>query len=582
MEFDIRTLILVIVTTYLIQASVFFYQYKINKNIKGPGWCVLWSVAETIMLALMFLRDIPSFQHLVIFLQNAIGMLGMIFLYIGTLRFFDKRVNLKSLALVFFIFLMLHLYFNFINDDIKIRTILISVLFSLISFSTAFSIIKFKNRELVLSANFTATVFIIYGSFFVNRAIMTFLGVQPTDVMSPSLLNALVYFIGLIVSLVLTLGYIMMINQRLNSETTEAKTHFELIFNTSPDAITINRLSDGCFLECNESFANISGFKKEDVSGFSDTKINFWKNPDDRLGLIKIVSEQGFCDNYEAIFLRKNGKEFTGLLSAKILNIKGIHYLLSVIRDITEKKQIEEELKHKNEELNSLNASKDKFFSIIAHDLKSPFNLFLGYTELMVEQSEGWTLTMFREYATRMRESATNLYHLLENLLDWSRMERGFIPFNPSPIHLNLLIDESLVLITEAAKLKEIEIISDINNNCDVLADKDTLQTVIRNLVSNAIKFTPRGGKITLSAIPIDNKKIQISIKDSGIGMSPAMVRNLFKLDGQTNRKGTENEPSTGLGLILCKEFVEKHSGRIWADSEEGKGSEFCFTLPYV
>jgi len=339
-------------------------------------------------------------------------------------------------------------------------------------------------------------------------------------------------------------------------------------------------LSDGRFLECNDSFFNIFGYTKEEVLGISSTMINLGENPNDRLEITKIINEQGFCDNYEVSLPRKNGQAFTGLLSAKILKIREIPHLYSVIRDITERKQMEEELKHKNEELKILNVSKDKFFSIIAHDLKSPFNFFLGYTELMVEQSEEWTLTMFREFAIRMRESATNLYHLLENLLDWSRMEQGFVPFNPATINLNILIDESLNSIVEAAKLKEIEIISDINNDYEVIVDKNILQTVIRNLVSNAVKFTPRGGKVTLSAVPIDNKKMQISIKDSGIGMSPALICNLFKLDVQVSRKGTEKEPSTGLGLILCKEFIEKHNGKIWVESEEGKGSEFYFTIP--
>lgn len=580
MEFDIRTLILVIVTTYFIQALVFFYQYKIHKNIKGPGWWLLWSIGESIMLLLIFFGDIPSFHHYGIALRNLFGALGMIFLYIGTLRFFERNVNLKLIVLIFFIFFTFHLYFNFVNDNLKGRIILFSVLFSAISFMTAFSLLKFKNREVNLSANFLAGTYILYGVFFVNRVIITHFGVNSADLLSPCFLNSLIYFIGLIVSISLTLGYTMMINQRLNSEVIEAKAHFELIYNTSPDAITINRLSDGWFLECNDSFFNIFGYTKEEVLGISGTLISFWKNPNDRLELMKIISEQGFCDNYEVLLLRKNGPVFAGLLSANILNVRGIPHLYCVIRDITERKQIEEELKHKNEELKILNVSKDKFFSIIAHDLKSPFNIFLGFTELMVEQSEGWTLSMFREYATRMRESATNLYHLLENLLDWSRMEQGFIPFNPAAIHLNLLIGESLTSIVETAKLKEIEIISDINDDYEVIVDKNILQTVIRNLVSNAVKFTPRGGKVTLSALPVDDKKMQISIRDSGIGMSPALISNLFKLDVQVSRKGTEKEPSTGLGLILCKEFIEKHSGKIWAESKEGKGSEFFFTIP--
>ena len=136
-------------------------------------------------------------------------------------------------------------------------------------------------------------------------------------------------------------------------------------------------------------------------------------------------------------------------------------------------------------------------------------------------------------------------------------------------------------MMLESAKSKGIEIACNVPVEIEVFADNHILQTVIRNLVSNAVKFTPKGGKISVSAEATSDKGVQISIKDTGIGMSPKMVDNLFRLDVQTNRKGTEGEPSTGLGLMLCKEFVEKHGGKIWVESEEGNGSTFYFTLPY-
>jgi len=254
--------------------------------------------------------------------------------------------------------------------------------------------------------------------------------------------------------------------------------------------------------------------------------------------------------------------------------------LIGTNYDITEIKQMESEIRHKNKELQKLNAEKDKFFSIIAHDLKSPFNSFLGLTQIMAEELPNLTMAQVQEIAVSMSKSATNLYRLLENLLQWSRMQQGSIPFNPEFLQLLQVVEECIEMIKEPAKNKGIEINYDIPGDLAVFADSNILQTVIRNMVTNAEKFTPKGGKISVSAKVLIDKSVEISIKDTGIGMSQSMVENLFRLDVPTNRKGTEGEPSSGLGLFLCYEFIKKHGGKIWVESEEGKGSEFKITLP--
>jgi len=261
--------------------------------------------------------------------------------------------------------------------------------------------------------------------------------------------------------------------------------------------------------------------------------------------------------------------------------------VVGTARDVTLTKQLENEKSHtlellrKNEEnLEKINAEKDKFFSIIAHDLRSPFSGFLGLTQIMAEDLQSLTMAEIQDISLSMKNSAVNLFRLLENLLEWARMRQGLIPFNPQMISLLPLIDESVSMIYESARGKQIEIIYDIPTCSLVFADRNILQTVIRNLVSNAVKFTPKGGRINILTKITGDQGVEISIKDSGIGMNSTMVDNLFRLDIQTNRLGTEGEPSTGLGLMLCKEFVEKHAGRIWVKSQEGKGSVFYFTLP--
>ncbi len=248
--------------------------------------------------------------------------------------------------------------------------------------------------------------------------------------------------------------------------------------------------------------------------------------------------------------------------------------------NIDERKKAEAEIQLKNEELLRINSEKDKFFSIIAHDLRSPFNGFLGLTEIMAEEITTMTMAEIQKYAIVMRTSATNLYSLLGNLLEWSRMQRGLSTFAPKSFLLMQKILESMVYVLESAVKKEISISYDIPENLEVYADKNMVGGIIRNLVSNAVKFTPKGGNITISAKSVHGNLIEISIKDSGIGMNTNMVDHLFRLDINTSRTGTEGEHSTGLGLILCKDFIEKHGGKLWVESEVEKGSTFRFTLP--
>jgi signal transduction histidine kinase len=251
-----------------------------------------------------------------------------------------------------------------------------------------------------------------------------------------------------------------------------------------------------------------------------------------------------------------------------------------MIEALREKELLEVKLKTQFAELQKVNSEKDKFFSIIAHDLRSPFNGFLGLTQLMAEQLPTMTMEDIHLIAVSMQNSATNLFRLLENLLEWSRMEQGMIPFKPEEIQLRESADKSIAIVLENAHAKDIEIKISIASGIVVYADSNILQTVIRNIVSNAVKFTPKGGKIKVNAFTNGENRVQVSITDSGIGMKPDMLANLFKLDVPTGRPGTEGEASTGLGLILCKEFVEKHGCKLWAESEVGKGSTFSFTVP--
>jgi PAS domain S-box-containing protein len=239
-----------------------------------------------------------------------------------------------------------------------------------------------------------------------------------------------------------------------------------------------------------------------------------------------------------------------------------------------------DELSETKEKLEKINSEKDKFFSIIAHDLKSPFNGFLGLTRIMVEEIQELSMEEVHQFSKSMLSSATNLYKLLENLLEWSRIHRGLTKFHPENCFLQNIVNQILEVQSEVAKNKEIEFVNNIHDDIIVTADVQMLNTILRNLISNAIKFTSRGGSVEIgSSIRASEGSIIIYVKDSGIGMTSETISKLFKLDENVSQIGTEGESSTGLGLILSKEFIEKHKGKIWVESEVGKGSTFSFTL---
>ena len=256
-----------------------------------------------------------------------------------------------------------------------------------------------------------------------------------------------------------------------------------------------------------------------------------------------------------------------------------IYGFYALVTDVTSIKEAELKIQQQNEQLIDLNAAKDKFFAIIAHDLRSPFIGFLGVTKIMAEQLDSMTIKEIQKFAEQMSKSATNLFNLLENLLNWTSMKQGLIPFKPQIIVLADAYQDAVDVLRPNAEAKNITLNYSAIDQLIVFADGDMLKTVLRNLVSNAIKFTNNGGFISINAKQADSS-ITISVSDNGVGIQPDELCKLFHISNVQTTRGTADEKGTGLGLLLCKEFVEKHQGKIWVESEVGKGSDFKFTLP--
>lgn len=242
-----------------------------------------------------------------------------------------------------------------------------------------------------------------------------------------------------------------------------------------------------------------------------------------------------------------------------------------------QKIQIEEQKK----ELETLNATKDKFFSIIAHDLKNPFASLIGASGYLLSSSNELSQEQMTNFLTIINNSAKQGHRLLENLLEWSRMQTGMMSWQPEQVDLWDLVNEVVSLLRGSAETKQIHLEAKVDENLSAFVDPNMINTVVRNLVSNAIKFTPNGGEIIVESRQSKNF-IEITVKDNGVGIKAENIEKLFKIDEQVMQNGTENETGTGLGLILCKEFIDKHKGELLVKSEINKGSSFIFRLPMV
>ncbi|NVN95587.1 MAG: PAS domain S-box protein [Bacteroidetes bacterium] len=368
------------------------------------------------------------------------------------------------------------------------------------------------------------------------------------------------------------------ITERKRSE--EQITKLSQAMEQSPVSIVITNLK-GDIEYVNPKFSIITGFTYEEAIGnnprilksdetTSDEYKELWEN---------ITSGKEWRGEFHN--KKKNGELYWEFASiSPIKNNEGvITHFLAVKEDITERKKIDQSIKESEAQLKELNATKDKFFSIISHDLRSPFNSILGFSEILIDQIKRMDYKGIDEYAKIIQKSSFRALDLVTNLLEWSRLQTGRIDFNPEYFELHALIKETTELLVDSAQQKSINIFSESPRNIPVFADKAMISTVLRNIISNAIKFTNTNGKILISTEQKQNELL-VTVSDNGIGIKKEILEKLFRIEETYSTKGTQNEQGTGLGLILCKEFIGKHGGKIWVKSEVGNGSKFIFSIP--
>lgn len=355
----------------------------------------------------------------------------------------------------------------------------------------------------------------------------------------------------------------------------KAEAKYKSIFDNAIEGIYQTSI-DGKIITANKALLDMLGYDNmEEFLNLDAT--SFYVNPDDRKAFKTIMDKDGKVIDYELRLRRKDGKEITVVENARaVKDYEGnILYYEGMIQDITKRKEDENAIR-------LLNAQKDKFLSIISHDLRAPFNSILGFTEMLLDETVEFPPEEKKEFLSYIKHAAEQQLRLLNNLLDWSRLETGRIRFEPRPLNLKEITESVMNSLMGNAHRKNIELTCQIPDDITINADLNLIQQLLSNLIGNAIKFTPQNGKVWIKYEELLDKFVKISVNDTGIGIPEADIDKLFRIDTKYFTRGTEGEEGSGLGLALCSEIIQKHGGEIYVESQVNKGSSFYFTLPAV
>lgn len=454
---DIKTLVLVIAETYLVQALALLYMSKYISMYRSIRLWAFGSILLFLGFVSLYLCSFNFYENELILLTNAFQVGGILLFQIGTKRMLNIPVKINYAIWFAIIYLVLTAFFTYVISTMNVRIVLFSIAICILTFRIADVLVKNYTQPNKLSSRILAGAFYGIALIFALRALATILYPFKSDnFFQGNFIQDFTFLIGSGLGLFLTLGIIVLKNQTLNNE-----------------------------------------------------------------------------------------------------------------------------LMERSKELLKSNSEKDKLISILAHDLRGPINTLAGFTDILVDPNNNLQSDKVREIQLSMQRTTHSTSILIDNLLDWSRIQQNIHPFSPQTLIYQDFMSEVMGILLASAENKNIHIHDNIPSSTELIGDRRMVQSIFRNLIANAIKFTPKNGEITLSTEVTANGKTIFCVQDNGIGMQDELLVSLFDRKSNNNRIGTNGESSTGLGLILCMDFVEKHGGRIWATSKTDEGSTFHFTLQH-
>ncbi|WP_210416515.1 PAS domain-containing sensor histidine kinase [Leptospira bouyouniensis] len=589
MNLDPRTVVFInIVGCLLMSAGLWFasgYYFKKLRMVKawslatllqGFGWIVMGALRG----------QIPDWIS--ISFGNTFIFLSILSYHVIIVSLFGKKSNWK-IGVFFAVVLFVTLAFYQVSTFPQQYRISILSLFPSIQFLLTAKTIFVENRKQRLTGNFIFYLFLFSGFFLFGRSLVyAFTEVSITQIaFGKGPIQDITYLFFYVISVLLTFGFLLMCIDIFIKGQIQDEEKYKSLAENSTDIIWVWNFDLEKFTYVSPSIAQVAGYSIKEASNIhiSDT---FTKDTYLQFKELLIPRMIDFRNSnmkipyaYELEQLRKDGS--TIWIEANTVFQKNQNSeieLLGVSRDIDGRKKSEREMNRYFKELQLLNYTKDKFFSIISHDLKGPIggmNTFIG---MILEDMETRSPKRMRNDLNILYQSSGEVYALLENLLTWARSQTNEITFLPENVSVKTVVDTVISYFTFMTENKEIRIQNLIDNDIFVFADENMLETILRNLVSNAIKYSHVGGQVKISAEPIDGN-VSIQVEDFGTGITDEIRSTFFQIDAkQKSMPGTLGERGTTLGLILCKEFIEKNHGKIFVQSEVGKGSKFFITLP--
>jgi PAS domain S-box-containing protein len=552
MNIDIRTLSIVLSITAVLQTSVILMQYLTNKTYKGIGWWLTGYFFMAISSAFIPLREVAELEKLSIIITNLFQIAGAVVLYSGVNAFFNKKIKYILPILFSIAYITIASYFTFADNNLTVRIINNSIALAAVSFIISHTLFINKDRSISISALFLSSVFLFQGIMFTSRAAAAIIQPSADNFFAPTFIQVSVFIVTIInINLWMT-GFIIMINQRLNSESIENREHFELIFNTSPDAAIISRLDDGLIVSINDGFLSLSGLDREDVVGKKASEITIWTNPADITKVTDGLRIKGITENTEVDFKDTRGNILSGLVSAKIITLHGIPHVISVARDITLRKKIEDKLimaideaLRQKENAEKANKEKELLLREVHHRIKNNMNTIVGLLSIQTD-------TVKEPSAIAALEDTMSRIRSMMMLYDKLYQSKGFIEISIKE-YLSPLVDEIAGIFPNRRAVI-------INKNIDeFVVNAETLFSlgiIVNELITNMMKYAFSGrdsGIIKLTA-SLTGDRASVVIQDNGIGMPESI--DIYN--------------SKGFGLQLVGMLVQQIGGSINIERDNG------------